>query len=313
MAQPAIFFSQFPAFVFKGEGMSPESSGGGEKSLQQSCGLIMPISALDGCGSEHWAEVKNIICESIETISSPNFVVKMVSDADDVGVIQKRIVQNIYSSDIVICDVSGKNPNVMFELGMRLAFDKPTVIIKDDKTDYSFDTGIIEHIPYPRDLRFPRMVAFKSQLADKVIATYRAAKSDPAHSTFLKNFGKFQVASLSETIVPADKIVIEMLNDVQLELSRLRRASGMRDLSLKKPGFDAVAAIASGLNAYIAKNPDKKISEIKDERFYEEMENLCNAPKYFDGPVEFRSALDDYLMVAARQELNLHVRRAAAT
>jgi hypothetical protein len=34
----------------------------------------------------------------------------------------------------------------MFELGMRLAFDKPTVIIKDDKTDYMFDTGIIEHV-----------------------------------------------------------------------------------------------------------------------------------------------------------------------
>jgi hypothetical protein len=49
--------------------------------------------------------------------------------------------------------VSGKNPNVMFELGIRLAFDKATIIIKDDKTDYSFDTSVIQHIPYPRDLR----------------------------------------------------------------------------------------------------------------------------------------------------------------
>jgi hypothetical protein len=71
-------------------------------------------------------------------------------NADDIGVIQKRIVQNLYSSDVIVCDVSGKNPNVMFELGMRLAFDKPTLIVKDDKTDYSFDTGIIEHVPYPR-------------------------------------------------------------------------------------------------------------------------------------------------------------------
>ncbi len=39
----------------------------------------------------------------------------MVSEADDVGVIQKRIVQNLHTHEIVVCDVSCKNPNVMFE------------------------------------------------------------------------------------------------------------------------------------------------------------------------------------------------------
>src|SRR5690606_35815500 len=94
---------------------------------------------------------------------------------------------------IVVCDVSGKNPNVMFELGMRLAFDKPTVIVKDDKTDYSFDTGIIEHVGYPRDLRFSKIVLFKDKLSEKVKATYQKSLSDPEHSTFLKSFGRFQV------------------------------------------------------------------------------------------------------------------------
>jgi hypothetical protein len=131
---------------------------------------------------------KTLITEAVEGITVPKFNVRLVSDADDVGVIQKRIVQNIYTSDIVVCDVSAKNPNVMFELGMRLAFDKPTVIVKDDKTDYRFDTGIIEHVPYPRDLRFNRIVTFKSSLADKIVATYNAAKADPQYSTFLKNF-----------------------------------------------------------------------------------------------------------------------------
>ena len=127
-----------------------------EKSV--TCGLVMPISAIDGCSADHWSEVKSIVTESIEVISEQKFVVRLVSDADDVGVIQKRIVQNIYSSDVIVCDVSGKNPNVMFELGLRLAFDKPTVIIKDDKTDYAFDTAIIEHLSYPRDLRFAKIV-----------------------------------------------------------------------------------------------------------------------------------------------------------
>jgi len=62
----------------------------------------------------------------------------------------------------------------MFELGLRLAFDKPTVIIKDDKTEYSFDTGVIEHVPYPRDLRFAKVMEFKKRLTEKISNTYKS-------------------------------------------------------------------------------------------------------------------------------------------
>ena len=98
----------------------------------------MPISAIDGCSEGHWAEVREIL---VDSISSAGFQPQLVSDADDVGIIQKRIIQNLYDNPIVVCDVSGKNSNVMFELGMRLAFDKPTVIVKDDRTTCSFDTA----------------------------------------------------------------------------------------------------------------------------------------------------------------------------
>jgi hypothetical protein len=167
--------------------------------------------------------VRQIISEAIACIPDRQFTVRLVSDEDAVGVIQKRIVSNVYTSDIVVCDVSGRNPNVMFELGMRLAFDKPTVIVKDDKTDYMFDTGIIEHVGYPRDLRYSQIVSFKANLAAKVAATFNAASADPEHSTFLKNFGKFQVATLQQDVVPGDKLVVRMLSDIQEEMADIRR------------------------------------------------------------------------------------------
>ncbi len=181
----------------------------------------MPISAIDGCSAEHWSEVKAIITEAVEICPSPKIKVRLVSEADDVGVIQKRIVQNVYNSDIVICDVSGKNPNVMFELGMRLAFDKATVLIKDDKTDYTFDTGIIEHIAYPRDLRYSRMVTFRAALLEKVLGTYKASKAVANYSMFLKNFGTFHVAKLTETPVTPDALLAESLVELQAEVRRL--------------------------------------------------------------------------------------------
>lgn len=184
------------------------------------CGLIMPISSIDGCTAEHWAEVKNIITEAVSLITEFSFLVNLVSDQEDVGVIQKRIVQNIYDSDVVVCDVSCKNPNVMFELGMRLAFDKPTLIIKDDGTDYSFDTGVIEHLNYPRDLRFAKIVAFKQNLANKISATYRASLNDASQS-FLSSFGTFKVAKLDQAEGSAEQVLIEMVQDLSKQVSRL--------------------------------------------------------------------------------------------
>ncbi len=188
-----------------------------------SCGLIMPISSMGSYNSEHWVEIKNIITEAIEGINGPKFKVNLVSEANDIGVIQKRIVQNIYNSDIIVCDVSGKNPNVMFELGMRLAFDKPTVIVKDNETDYSFDTGIIEHISYPRDLRFSKIVMFKNILVNKVSGTYEAALTDPNHSPFLKNFGEFKVANFTESVIPAEIFILEQLSELQRDVKRLHK------------------------------------------------------------------------------------------
>lgn len=184
------------------------------------CGIVMPISAIDNCSSDHWSEVLSILKESIvQSGFDPN----LVSDADDSGIIQKRIIHNLYSNEILVCDVSGKNPNVMFELGMRLAFDKPTIIIKDDKTDYSFDTSIIEHLSYPRDLRFSKIVTFKDSLIKKIQGTYEKVSKDANYTTFLKNFGEYKVAQLVEKEVSSDIFILSAIEDIRNELSSIRR------------------------------------------------------------------------------------------
>ena len=76
-----------------------------QSDTKQICGIIMPISGIDGCSDEHWGDVLSILTESIE---SANFEANLVSNADDVGIIQKRIIQNLYNNPIVVCDVSGK-------------------------------------------------------------------------------------------------------------------------------------------------------------------------------------------------------------
>ncbi len=178
------------------------------------CGIIMPISSLDGCDEGHWANVLAILSDAIRIADyEPN----LVSAADDIGVIQKRIVQNIYQNPIVVCDVSGKNPNVMLELGMRLAFDKPVIIVKDDKTSYSFDTSPIEHLSYPRDLRYHTIVEFKDSLARKIKATVAASQKGD-HTTFLGHFGEFQVAKIDTKEVSADDLILSQIQEIRDEI-----------------------------------------------------------------------------------------------
>ena len=191
-----------------------------EKKIKGKCGIIMPIASHPDYPIDHWKDVLNILKDAISTTE---FEPNLVSDDVAIGLIHDRIVTNIYTNDIIVCDVSSKNPNVMFELGMRLAFDKPTIIIKDESTGYSFDTGVIEHISYPSSLRFSQIVSFKEELVRKINATYQKSKNEPDYSPFLKSFGKTIVPSkVQQTSVTEGNYIIEQLQKIRNEMHLLR-------------------------------------------------------------------------------------------
>lgn len=267
-----------------------------EKNIEAPCcGLVMPISAIDGCNEQHWSDVKEILTEAVE---GAGFKANLVSYADDVGIIQKRIIQNLYENPIVVCDVSGKNPNVMFELGMRLAFDKPTIIIKDDKTTYSFDTSPIEHLEYPRDLRFTKIVEFKKALREKVQATFKKAQSDPTYTTFLKHFGTFTVAKLDTKEVSKEDFIIEELKDLKRAVQRqqILYSERMRmfepaiygKYSAEKTRFEMRRAIKEAIDSELISFPasKRKSPELRDAIFHKIMSNE-RLQRYFAGPEEF--------------------------
>lgn len=186
----------------------------------EKCGIIMPIAEHPDYQSGHWKDVLEILTEAI---SMTGFEPRLVSDDVAIGLIHDRIVTNLYNDEIVVCDVSSKNPNVMFELGLRLAFDKPTIIVKDEKTGYSFDTGVIEHISYPSSLRFSEIVDFKEDLVKRINATYEKSKKEENYSPFLKSFGKTVIpTSLEKTEIPESKFIMEQLSIIRQEMRRMR-------------------------------------------------------------------------------------------
>lgn len=204
-----------------------------ENQEEKNCGIIMPISSMHGYSAEHWQDVKRIIIEAVESIVEHKFKTELVSDSDGVvEVIHKRIIQNIYNAEMVVCDISGKNPNVLFELGMRLTFDKPTIIIKDNDTDYIFDTGVIEHLTYPKDLRFTTIVEFKKELAKKIKQTYEKSIQDVNYSTFLGNFGTFVVPTLEQTpLTSENQMILENLNQLRYEIISIKKSPPIKNIN----------------------------------------------------------------------------------
>lgn len=54
-------------------------------------------------------------------------------------VIQQTIINDLLNADIVIADLTEHNPNVLFELGVRMAEDKPVALVRAKGTGQIFD------------------------------------------------------------------------------------------------------------------------------------------------------------------------------
>ena len=264
-----------------------------EAKVKKKCGIIMPIAPSPEYPPEHWKDVLSILIEAVE---ETDFEPRLVSDDVAIGLIHDRIVTNIYHDDIIVCDVSSKNPNVMFELGLRLAFDKPTIIIKDEKTGYSFDTGVIEHISYPSSLRFSQIVDFKIELAKRIKATYDKSQTEPNFSPFLKSFGKTIVpSSIQQTEVPEGKYIMEQLDMLRHEVRSLRTDKS-NDYNYKRKAFSISAnAKRQILHEILSKveNLNQHISN--EEDFYNILRKEALNNGFNISLIELKEFMDEYL------------------
>lgn len=75
------------------------------------------------------------------------------ADRDGSDIIHSTIIKAISSANIVLADLTEHNPNVLFELGIAIALEKPVVLIKTDSTGQIFDIdNTIRVFPYNQNL-----------------------------------------------------------------------------------------------------------------------------------------------------------------
>jgi hypothetical protein len=67
------------------------------------------------------------------------YEVRFAHDIPQSGSIPKQIIESLDSAALVICDLTGLNPNVVYELAVRDARQKAVVLIAEDNTEIPFD------------------------------------------------------------------------------------------------------------------------------------------------------------------------------
>lgn len=99
--------------------------------------VIMPFVERD---AKHSAGFFAEVLRSIITpaAKASQFTVR-TANRQGSDLIQSTIINDLMNADLVIADLTEHNPNVMFELGMRMAEDKPVVLIKAQGTGPLFD------------------------------------------------------------------------------------------------------------------------------------------------------------------------------
>jgi len=171
------------------------------------CFVIMPISDVAGYDSGHFGRVYEHLLKP--AIIEAGFRPVRSDDTTKTDYIVVGIVQRVVESPMVVCDFSARNPNVMYELGIRHAFNKPVALIKDTNTDKVFDIQGLRYTEYETALRIDTVQKDIAKIAAAIKNT--AAANDGFNSVV-------QLAGLKTATVPEKQ---EVSPDTRLLLSAI--------------------------------------------------------------------------------------------
>lgn len=172
------------------------------------CFVLMPISDVHGYEPGHFARVYEHLLKP--AIIAAGYTPVRADDAVKTDYIVVGIIQKIVESEMVICDFSARNPNVMYELGIRHAFNKPVTLVKDRRTEKVFDIQGLRYTEYDESLRIDSVQKDIAKMAAAIAETSKAG--DQGVNSVV------QLAGIKAAEVPAGQTVSP---DTQLLLSAL--------------------------------------------------------------------------------------------
>ena len=142
--------------------------------MKPDCFVIMPIADPDDYDKGHFTKVYEDIFKP--ACDAAGYTPVRADGVKQTNLIHLDILQKLIDSPMAICDLSSRNPNVLFELGLRQAFDKPTVLVQEVGTAKIFDIALLRYTEYRRELRYRDVLEDQRLISEALTATKEATE-----------------------------------------------------------------------------------------------------------------------------------------
>lgn len=185
----------------------------------KSCFIIMPISDQDGYDKGHFNRVYEHLIKP--ACIKAGFKPIRADEEVKTNYIVVDIIRKILDSEMVLCDLSAKNPNVLYELGLRQAFNRKVVLIKDKKTNRIFDIQGLRTIDYDETLRIDEV----NKSIDQISKTLSETHQSEGEINSLIQLLSLKPAELPTQINLSQEssLILDTLNDISNRIRKLEK------------------------------------------------------------------------------------------
>ncbi|EMM0851477.1 hypothetical protein ISO73_02640 [Morganella morganii subsp. morganii] len=143
---------------------------------KKTCFVIMPIADHLDYDKGHFNRVYEYLIKP--ACNAVGYEAVRADDSKASHMIMFDILKKIVECDMAICDLSTKNANVFYELGLRQAFNKKTILITDGNEDTPFDINGFRYVKYSPRLRIDECSIDIAKITDMLNETIAAPDND---------------------------------------------------------------------------------------------------------------------------------------
>ncbi len=180
---------------------------------RKSCFFVTPIGP---AGSEQRERADNLLKFVLRPVLSDTLEIVRADEVEEPGTITTDIVRRLHQDNLVIADLTGQNPNVMYEIGLRHCFNLPIVHLSQEGEKPPFDLAAERIIFFDiNNLASVEEAKNKIQSACRIALDAKPFKSPVVRA--------LEAESLLATMtnVPKSASVLEKLNSINDNIARV--------------------------------------------------------------------------------------------